>query len=225
MALGDSYATLADFKQYYDDKAMVAAGAKYDPLITQILAASSRMIDKHCDRQFNLAPTATVRTFRSDYADIWNLNVDDFVPSGALQIATDNAGTGTFATIWQTSDYELLPLNQINENTGEPWPVESIHAVGGNLFPITPYRRYGDVQVTAQWGWPAVPSGVHQAVLLLTAQYFKMREAPLGVAGFSQFQSAVRVKDNPLVEPLICDYEKYPILGGTGAGHGMAGLF
>jgi hypothetical protein len=225
MALNDSYATLADFKQYYDDKAMAVAGTKYDTLITQVLASSSRMIDKYCDRQFNAAATESARYFKADNSDYWNLAVDDFVPSSGFQLATDNTGMGSFSTIWATTDYEFLPLNQLNPDTGEPWPVEEIHAVGGNLFPLTPYRRYGNVKVTALWGWPAVPQGVKQATLILTAQYFKMKDAPMGVLGFSGFQSMIRVKDNPLVEPLICDYEKNAVLGGTGTGHSIAGLF
>jgi len=225
MALGDSYATLADFKQYYDEKALATQGTKYDALITQILGAASRMVDRYCDRQFNLAATESVRYFKSDYTDIWNLKLDDFVQSSGFQITTDNSGTGTFTTVWVSSDYELLPLNGLNPDTNEPWPVEEIHAVGGNLFPITPYRRYGNVKVNAQWGWPAVPEGVKQATLMLVAQYFKAKDVPLGVAGFSTFQSVIRVKGNVLVEPLICDYAKYEVLGGTGSGHGLAGVY
>jgi hypothetical protein len=225
MALGDSYATLDEFKQYYDDKALAAQGTKYDALITQILTAASRMIDRYCDRQFNQAATESVRYFKSDYTDIWNLNLDDFVQTSAFLITTDNSGTGVFDTVWASTDYELLPLNGLNEDTNEPWPVETIHAVGGNLFPITPYRRYGNVKVNALWGWPEVPAGVQQATMMLCAQYFKMKDAPMGVFGFSGFQSMIRVKDNPLVEPLVWEYEKHGILGGTGSGHSIAGLY
>jgi hypothetical protein len=58
------------------------------------------------------------------------------------------------------------------------------------------------VQITTTWGWPQVPWQVAEAARILTADIFKMKDAPFGVAGVSDL-GVVRVQSNPwLVENL-----------------------
>ena len=46
-------------------------------------------------------------------------------------------------------------------------------------WPVGPNR--GAILVTAKWGWAAVPTAVKEACLLLSEEYFKLRDAPFGV--------------------------------------------
>jgi hypothetical protein len=46
---------------------------------------------------------------------------------------------------------------------------------------------------------------------MLAEETFKMKDAPFGVAGFSDF-GAVRVRDNPKVMSLLNRYIRTPIL-------------
>jgi hypothetical protein len=43
------------------------------------------------------------------------------------------------------------------------------------------------VQITALWGWPAVPSLVTEACYQLAEETFKLKDAPFGVAGVNDF--------------------------------------
>jgi hypothetical protein len=61
------------------------------------------------------------------------------------------------------------------------------------------------VQVTAQWGWAAVPDSVKQATKILAAEIFRLKDAPLGVAGFNDF-GPVRVREVPQVSMLLKRY-------------------
>jgi hypothetical protein len=63
--------------------------------------------------------------------------------------------------------------------------------------------------VTAKWGWAAVPDDVEQACRILVARFFKVREAPLGVAGFGDL-GLIRVRDDPTALGLL---QPYPRLG------------
>ncbi len=41
------------------------------------------------------------------------------------------------------------------------------------------------MQVTAKWGWTAVPANVTQAAYIIGAQLFREKDAPFGVSGVS----------------------------------------
>lgn len=191
MALGDPYASgddLADFLK------MTVTGN--DGWLAIAVAAVSEWIDGYCRRQFNLADTATARTFdvRRD-GSVW---VDD-IGHGTILVATDSASDGTYATEWDDSDFQVDPLNAIAEGK----PIDRLVAVGSYTFPPVS-RRYGLVQVTARWGWPTVPNVVHQACLIQAARVYKRRESAEGVLGFGEF-GPVRVgtRLDPDVELLL----------------------
>lgn len=216
MALGDPYADLTAFKAY------LQIGDNVDNTeLDDALNAASRGIELFCDRQFNDAGTASARVFYPDAVDL--LRVDDFYTTTGLVVATDDDDDGTFEATWDASDYQLEPLNGIVE--GQPgWPYDRVRAVGSLYFPgvcgragvigrSRPHTRVGRarVQVTARWGWAAVPDPVRQACLILAAELFKLRSAPFGVAGFGEY-GVVRVRENPKVCALLKPYERYPVM-------------
>jgi hypothetical protein len=63
------------------------------------------------------------------------------------------------------------------------------------------------VQVTAKWGWPAVPPAVKQAAFIVAADLFKAKDSAFGVAGFGEF-GAVRVgsRMNPQAQALLAPF-------------------
>lgn len=75
---------------------------------------------------------------------------------------------------------------------------------GGRRFPGT---KRAAVQVTARWGWVAVPAPVKAACLISAAETFKLREAPFGVASFQDFGLA-RVRDNPIARRKLNPYRR-----------------
>lgn len=202
MALGDPYATLAELK------ARLGVGDTADDIrLTEALASVSREINDHCRRQFNKTTTASVRLFHR--ASRYVVEVDDFHTTTDLAVATDSALDGTYATAWVSADYQLEPLNGIvNGETG--WPYSEVVSLSG----AWPSRcRRPAVQVTAQWGWAAVPAPVKEACLILAEETFKLKDAPFGVAGFGEF-GPVRVRDNPFAAKKLHPYRRDPILVG-----------
>lgn len=201
MALGDPYVSLADQKMYMNIKK-----SEDDDIIQSAINSATKQINKYCGRDFNRAGAVSARIFRPG-ADMRLLSVDDIASPVGLIVQTDPTGVGpTFSITWQAADYELLPLNGIVD--GEPWPYYDIHAVGGLWFPSIQWRRYGTAQVTAEWGWPIVPDPIVMATKILSFQNYKMKDAPLGVAGFSQFSGDIKVRQLPMVEDMIKKYSK-----------------
>lgn len=197
--LGDSYATLDDLKGYLGVKDSVD-----DIEMTSALATASREIERYCDRQFNKATAATARIFRPKQGLI--ASVDDFWTTTDLVIKTDPGNNGTYSTVWKLSDYELAPYNGVVDGESG-WPYSRIHAVGSFAFPTNTVRAA--LQVTAQWGWDAVPAPVAQACLIIASETFKLKTAPFGVAGFDQW-GPVRVRNNPIAMQLLGPYRRYP---------------
>lgn len=168
--------------------------------------AVSRAIDDYCRRQF-WRGTAT-RTF--DVRDAYCLRVDDLVSVTSLK--TDDSGDGTFETTWSSSDYQLRPVNATTH--AESRPYTEIRAVGSYTFPTGRSRGSRDdrVQVVGVWGWPAIPAAVKQAALILSADYFKLKDAPFGVQAFGDF--GMRLRDNSRAVALLNPYRRHAVLVG-----------
>jgi hypothetical protein len=207
MALGDLYATSDQLKDYIGQ---AAADSTNNSRITDALTSSSRSIEKYCHRQFNLASSATARVFYPDSSKF--TFVDDFATTVGLVIKTDTNGDGTFETTWAAADYQLEPLNGVVDGeTG--WPYWKIRAVGSNSFPCVTSSQLAPLQVTASWGWAAVPADVKQSCLILGSSYFRLAGAQFGLAGMDQF-GPIRVKAMPQVAELLGPYVREPVLCG-----------
>lgn len=194
MAIGDNYATTTELKSRLN---IPAANTDYEAELDDALNSASREIERFTNRQFNRQETATARVFEPFAADyIW---ITDFWTDTDLVIETDDSGTGTFSTVWDTADYELYPRN--NQEFGVTgFPYYKIFPIKGHFFPMNIRgERRGTLRVTAKWGWEDVPHQVKTATLALSARNFQMKDAPLGVAaGGSEF-GPVRVQDDRFV--------------------------
>lgn len=204
MSIGDPYCTLADLKAYmYASNPQQQGITTDDALLTTCISSASRKIERHCNRQFNLADTETAKLFRPT-GDPFLVEVEDFVLSSGFGVLSDPGGTGDFTVTWTSYDYELHPLNSMVNGIYSPYT--EIRAVSGLWFWRPILRRQGVVQVTALWGWESVPDEVHQATLQIAFQLYKLKDAPMGVAGSNTFGD-VRVKENPmacmLLEPFV----------------------
>ena len=202
MALGDPYADLGELKNY-----LAIGDQADDAVLTDALASVSREIEDHTQRQFNQSAAATSRRYYPEHACL--VQVDDLHTTTGLVVETDADGDGTFETTWSSADYELYPLDGVVG--GVPgWPFSEIRAVASHTFP-----RGGrpTVRITAQWGWAEVPDPVKQACLILASETAKLKDAPFGVAGFSEW-GAVRVRQNPLAAKKLAPYVRHPVLVG-----------
>lgn len=199
MAIGDPYATVDDLTSYLFKQQEAKAGQLYSAELANALASASQDIEEFCGRQFNKQDTPTTRTYEP--FSLKKSYVDDFYTTTGLVIETDPGGTGDFTQLWDSSlDVELFPANGVV--AGVPgWPFNELRACRGLWFPKyapNPYRRKQVLRVTASWGWATVPAPVRQACLIIAAETWKVRDAPLGVAGFTQFGGATKVRNNPM---------------------------
>lgn len=196
MALGDNYITSTVLKTY-----LGIGDADDDTLLTSACTVATESINQFCQRQFQKATTASARTFKA--RDGYCVEVSDFHTTTDLVVATDESDAGTYDTTWTSGDYVLEPFGGIEaQMTGFPW--RRIVAVESRRFP-TCGRRPNRVQVTAQWGWNAIPESVTNAAKMLAAFYFNMKNSPLGVASFTD-NGLIRVRDVPQAATLLTPY-------------------
>lgn len=189
-----------------------------DTRCDQAVAAASRAIDQVCGRRFYADTSTSARVFRSNDAVI--LNVDDIADTTGMTVLSDSDNDGTFETTWTSSQYTLEPLNNVNGGI-EGWPYYKLVSVWPKFWPwfywqqLPQYARRPNVQITAKWGWPAVPDAIVQAAYITGADLWKRKDAPFGVAGFGDL-GVMRIKSDPtLVGPngLLTPYIKTIGLG------------
>lgn len=205
MALGDPYATLSELKDYLK----LTSTTEYDDRLTDALMTASREVERYCNRQFNKVTSATARVYVPDTRV--RCDIDDLYDTSGLVIKTDESGDGVYETTWTPGDYELYPLNGIVD--GQPgWPYSKLRS-GSRWFPINCYGARATIQVTALWGWLSVPAPVKQACLILAAEAYELKSAPLGVAGFGEF-GVVRVRTNSMAASKLSTYRRYRVLVG-----------
>lgn len=199
MTLTNAYCTLAEFKQelgvsdVYDD-------AKAESAIN----TASRQIDAYCNRRFWQDATVKARRFRALESDC--CVVDDISTTTGLIVKVDEAGDGTFSTTLTIDTHYLLePLNAAEETPVRPYErIELVDSIG-TYFPIS--RRPG-VQVTAKFGWPAIPDDVNRACRIQSVLQFKAPDAAFGAAqlgsdGITVFVGSMHRTAAGLLEPYV----------------------
>jgi hypothetical protein len=192
MAIVNGYATLAEVKA-----SLRLTDNADDALIETAIEGASRRIDGYCNRWFYKTASTPVKVYSST---LYQIGTDD-ISSSSITVKIDGAADGTFNTTWtQNQQYQIEPLNAVI--TGNPY--RRIVAINGYQFPIAIDKPL--VQVTAQWGWDAVPSDVKQACILLSIRGFARLNAALGVVGFADMAIQVRPVD-PDVRDLLHTYK------------------
>lgn len=195
-----SYCTVAELKDW-----LQIADTRDDTLLDRIVSAVSRWIDGYCGRQFGLEP-ATARTYQPTSPYV--LDIGDVGDQTGFLVKTDPAGDGVYEITWAATDWQLLPVNAPTDGP-EAAPWTELKAVGAQLFPVVygTLTRCDRVQVTAAWGWPAIPDPVTQACVMQASRVFKRRDSPQGVLGGGDF-GVVRVTSrlDPDVEQMLDEY-------------------
>lgn len=180
MALTNGYVTVRELAAYISHP-----DQEEDDALEDAIHSASRAIDDYCGRHFYTSDTATARRYIA--TDYYCLKVDDIAVTTDLVVKTDDNNDGTYETTWAASDYELDPIDGVVD--GIPgWPYTKVHAIGSYAFPLasTGARRF-TVQVTARWGWAAVPEPVRQSCLQVASEEFNRRHAPFGVRDTMEF--------------------------------------
>lgn len=180
-----AYATLLELKAFVG---IPAADTADDTALQLALDSATAQVEGFCDRVFTADSVATTRDYM--VSDTGRIDIDPVSTLTGLIVATDDTGTGSFATTWTSgTDYRLEPINAAA--AGVPW--DRIVALGTRWFPRNNYRP--TVRVTAKFGWPGgtAPQAVKLATLIQASRLFKRKDAPFGVAGSVEFGSEMRL--------------------------------
>ena len=193
MAIANGYCTLAEVKA-----ALRLTDNVDDALIEGAIESASRRIDGVTGRWFYKTASTAISMYP---VDAYNVSVQDMANTNII-VKTDDDGDGVFENTWtRGTDYQLEPLNaSLNAR-----PYNRIVAIGGKTFPLEYNPDAPLVQVTAQWGWEAVPHDIRQAAVLLSIRGFARYNAALGVVGFADMAIQVRAVD-PDVRDLLAPY-------------------
>lgn len=202
MALNDAYLTLAQLKTY-----LGITDTEDDTRLTDAINSITEDIDLHCHRQFNVASSATARVYLP--CDAGLIEPDDISTTTGVIVKVDSAGDGTYATTVAATNYQLYPLNGvIDGRTGYPyWKIRAVNYSWPTTWALAP------IQVTATWGWPAIPKTITQCAYLLASETFSLQGARFGVANYDQW-GPIRVKDNPVVRRKLEPYVRDPVMVG-----------
>lgn len=194
MAITNGYATLAEVKNL-----LQVTVATFDADLERAVEAASRAIDDYTGRFF-FTVASSARQYRADTP--FKVYTDDF-HTDPPTVKLDADRDGTFEVTVDPSEFLVEPLVP-----AEGRPQNLIRLVNGRFFPLG--RRPG-VEVTATWGWAAVPKPVNQTCVLLAAELWKRKDAPFGVAGFDEL-GVVRVGASDLrVLQRVNAYRQLPV--------------
>jgi hypothetical protein len=200
MAIGDPYVTLDELKEYLK----LSSKDSYDDALQDALSSATSEIESKCNRQFNKSTTASQRSYYPDSKRL--AKVHDFWSTDDL-VVTLNGNT-----LVQDTDFELHPLDGVVDGRAG-WPYWKIRLLNGRTF-LCDSLGGAPLKVTAKWGWADIPAPIKQASLIMAAETFQLKDAPLGVAGMDAFGSALRVKDNVMATNKLSPYVRDRFLVG-----------
>lgn len=200
-----NYCTTAQLQTYLlgESKTQPAQASNFDAAV----ASASRFIDEYCGRRFWIDDAPTARVFTAD--DFYELQLPDVATATGFVLKSDENFDGVYETTWVIDSYtgagfRLWPTNaQADADIKQPYT--RVRAIS-TAFPIHELA----LQVTATWGWPAVPDAIVQACILQAARLWKRKDAVLGFGGTAEtgFFELRRALD-PDVKGLLDPYRSF----------------
>jgi hypothetical protein len=199
MAIVNGYCTLVEVKA-----ALRLTDNVDDTLLENAIESASRRIDGYTGRFFYKTDQTAITMYPySEYMLFFPADVS----STSVTIKIDSTADGTYATtLTQGVDYLLEPTDAVLQSR----PYLNARMVGGATFPLFVTPSFPTVEVTAEWGWNAIPDDVNQACVLLSMRQFARLNAALGVVGFADMAITVRAID-PDVRDLLSPYKMFGI--------------
>lgn len=206
MTITNGYCTLQELKNE-----LGITDTADDSMLEIAVSAASRQIDGHCGQRFWQDGSVVARVYEVE--DQWELCVDPISTTTGLIVKIDTDASGTYeTTLTINTDFYLEPSNAAAEYPVRPYTEICINRNTGSYYFPTGYEA-PTVQVTAKFGWPAVPDDVKKACLIQATQLFKAKDALFGAIALGD-SSAMRIRSslNPLAEALLMPYRK-PAVG------------
>ena len=167
MAVTDAYATAAEYRARVDK-----AGTGDDAaVLPSQLAAMSRYIDWKTQRHFTQDAAVTTRLYDGNGKSDLRLE-DDIASVSGLVVKVDTDGDYDFSepeeTLTLNTHFWLDAPRAAFGSEPQPWGRLQVVPSNGVLSAWPCQRRA--VQITAIFGWPAVPAAIKEATIALTRQ-------------------------------------------------------
>jgi hypothetical protein len=204
MTLTNAYCTTADARN-----SLTISDLDDDVLLEGCISAASRQIDRYCNRWFWQDASLVTREFFA--YDSRNVYVNDISTTTGLVVKVDINADGTFAqTLTIATNFVLLPRNAAYDYPVRPWTQIRIIDQGITFFPIWNTGQAG-VQVTAKFGWAAVPDLVKQACILAGDPVVQVAGRAVWCGADGPRRLAMRIKQglHPVAAALLTDLVKY----------------
>jgi hypothetical protein len=172
MALDDPYADVAAYKA-----AVGKTGTDEDTAILAVVKAVSRLFDRECERFFGQDAAVVTRVYDGNGQDL--LYVDDIATATGLVVKVDLNADYDFAdaneTLTKDSHFWIGPANALLEPEAQPYRYLQVRP-GNAVFSIWPDQAHS-VEVTAKFGWPAVPGAIREATILVAREIRDLQKA------------------------------------------------
>lgn len=200
------YASVAEFKAWLAVRGLggsVGTDASDDTVLSALLEAVSRYFDHETGQRYYLDSVDTTRYFTTE--DDQYVTIGQY---GAITtVSVDYTGEGTFTNLTADTDYKTRPANAALD--GLPFTALAINPMNtsGCYFPT-----YMDaVKILGKKGYPAVPSDVKDAVLLIAQSVNSSRsgQASAGKVSVTAGGIVIRPEDvPPLAQDIINHYRR-----------------
>lgn len=204
MTITNGYSTLIEIKAE-----LKITDALDDTRLEVAVESASRQIDAYTGlpHGFWVDPSVTTQTFFAD--DSRTVEIPDGISTATgLIVKTDVNDDGAFATtLTINTNFILRPVDAPNAYPVRPWTEIRLIDYMGSYFPTWNSGRPG-VQVTAKFGYPAIPMDVHKACMIQATQLWKSTDAVFGAIQLGEGGFATRVGRglNPMAESLLEAY-------------------
>lgn len=181
-----------------------------DPEVERQLLAVSRYVESErvCGQFFTKDAAAVARIYVPEYSGPC-LHVANMA-AAPTSVAFDSAGDGTFGTA--VTGYDLARYGDRNAHLGsDPKPWNEIwlpsYAVGAQS--VGAGQRW---QVTAQWGWAAVPEAVRLGVIHITA--LVLLQSPRATTRIDELGNTIGMsaQASNIINELLLTYPRQPVI-------------
>tara|TARA_Y100000593_G_C4272740_1_gene318284 strand:+ start:156 stop:782 length:627 start_codon:yes stop_codon:yes gene_type:complete len=201
MAINNGYCTLSEIKAFVN-----IVDSNDDDELEDAVNSASRQIDAYCGRKFFADGVTSAKVYRT--RNPYQVTVDDISTSTGLVLKYDDNDDGTYDTTIAASDFILYPLNaEAFGISGLGFTSIELLTNGTHEFPTVASNNRPRIEVTANWGFAAVPEPVRQACLMLSSENFAMRNTPLGIAGVGEF-GVLAVRQNRQITRMLDPYRR-----------------
>lgn len=182
----------ADFEELKEMRNIDASETRLDVALTKAIRRASRAIDRRCGRRFWRDGVVSVRAYSPRGRSVLRNNEETLLVD---DIATE---TGLLCSISGASS--TFSVGQYKQ--------------GDAITSLVRSSWWGGrIEISADWGWPAIPDSIEEATLLLANRRYMRKDSPEGVSGWSQEGQVQVSRFDPDIEDLVTPF----VIEGFGA--------